>query len=349
MTTIEGLPLLLADGTVVLYMLAIAIFFLLIGYVVGGQVMVERHSIPIQLFGQTRKISGFWGEAIVLILGAMVLIAIHVMTPAASLTGLLAKYPFTLREVIAVCAVLYFFYARSVLRQAARAEAHRGKSHHKKLFRAYVAYGPYCVTMYVAVAAGFALLVFQYMADASVISAQRVEILAQLNNLGTLHAPEQIQGAVEVAYGNILMNGNLVASSMNPVFMMIALITLMIIIVTRTPIKHAFRELPRSITQYTGIIALIVFFALTTITYYYSYAALASHSLKSISNLRPVLAHGRWEIMQRFNEIVIDLEHKQSFLGFATMVVNESGVAVIGMALLQWALSGFQLPVKNSD
>jgi hypothetical protein len=58
--------------------------------------------------------------------------------------------------------------------------------------------------------------------------------------------------------------------------------------------------------------------------------------------MRPSLLAGRWEVLERFNEIVGDLERRRSFLGFAGMVVSESGVSVIGVALLQWALGNLK-------
>lgn len=296
------------------------------------------------MFGRER-ISGFWGETLIASLGALVLLSIEALTPSVSLFRLIADNPANFWIVLAICLVLYVIYVHSVLEDARRREAHRGKKHVQRLGWSYISYAPYSICLYLGVIACVLPLVLQYMADAAVIADQRADILKHLHAMVTSARPgavqaKDVQAGIEIAYGDILINGGKVATSMNPVFLLITIAVSVMFIVQRSPLRSVLLGLPRSMAQYTGIMALVVFFLLTLVSYYYSYAELARESLACISNLRPVMERGHdWEITRRFNEIVIDLDHRRTFIGFAATVINESGAAVVWMALLQWITS----------
>jgi hypothetical protein len=339
------------DWLIVLILAVTMLLSLRLSYWIGGNIWWERHSIPVHGFGKEKRISGFWGEAVIVTLGTCFLLCVGALTPSVNLSGIILACPAWFWGVLGVCIALYAYYAYTVVADSRRNEAHRGKAHHTQLAWTYLAYGPYSVSLYLGVIAALLLLGLQYLADAAAIAEERGQIIAQLHAMNALTAghvdPAKIQAGIEVAYGNILENGSMVAASMNPVFVLIALATSIMFLVTRSPIRQVLLGLPRSLAQYMGFMALIAFFLLTTVTYYFSYAALANESLRCISHLGPVLEHANadWEIMRRFNEIVIDLGRKHSFVGFAATVIDESGAAVVWMALLQWITSRNPAPV----
>lgn len=317
---------------------------LALAYWIGDYIWVERHSVQIHVLGRER-ISGFWGEVLIALLGATVLVSIEALSPSVNLYRLITGHPTTFWTVLAVCVVLYVIYARSVLAEAQRTEAHRGKKHLRRLAFTYCAYGPYSIALYLGVIACLLPLLLQYVADAAEIANQRAIILDHLHAMVAQARPgaveaKDVQAGVEIAYGDILINGGKVATSMNPVFLLITVAVSIMFIVQRSPLRKVLLGLPRSMAHYTGIMALVIFFLLTLVSYYTSYADLANQSLAYISGLRPVMERGHdWEITRRFNEIVIDLDHRRTFIGFAATVINESGAAVIWMALLQWITS----------
>ncbi|MDR3525974.1 MAG: hypothetical protein P4L57_01755 [Rhizomicrobium sp.] len=314
-----------------------------LSYVVGGQIWVDRHSIPIDIGNTHSRISGFWGEAAIVILGGSVFIIVSLMTPAASLTRLIHTYPFTVRCIVGACIVVYAFYARSVVVDCIKKEGHRGRGHWLQLLATYIAYAPYSILLYLSALSVTVALLVEYVIESSHLAVQREAIVQHMRQIAAIHDPEKIQSAIEFSYGNILSTGNQVASSMSPAFMMIAVITFLTIFVTRSPLRSVLLVGSRHVTEYVTIAALTLIFGLTIITYYFSYAELSSQSLHAIMAMRPSLLSGRWEVLERFNEVVGDLERRRSFLGFAGMVVNESGVSVIGVALLQWALGNVKL------
>jgi hypothetical protein len=322
-----------------------------IAYWIGGSLWVKRHAIHLDLLNKKRRISGFYGEALTTSLGGVVMFTVGALTPSVTIYGIVSGHPLAFAAVLALCVLLYALYMHSVLSEARHTERHWKPERFPQLRNTYIAYGPYSIGLYLGVIAIFMLLAMQYMADAAVIAGQRAHIIVQAHALAaSLHAgtidAARLQTSVEVAYGDILVNGSAVAASMNPVFMLIALATSIMILLERSPIRKVFLSLPRNLAQSTGVIALAAFFLLTTVTYYFSYAQLANEAFRYISGLRPALEHSNadWEIMRRFNEIVIDLGRKGSFIGFASTVIDESGAAVVWLALLQWLTTKLSSP-----
>jgi hypothetical protein len=314
-----------------------------LAYRVAGDIWWERHAIRFVMKKKHREISGFYGEAFTTSLGGAVLLTVGALTPSVSLYEIITGHWAVVTGVLAVCIALYVCYGWWVVEDAKRRETHWKRERFPQLAWTYVVYGPYSVCLYLGVIAIVTLLVMQYIADADAVAGQRASIISQLHAMsGWTHAaaidPAKTQAAIERIYGDVLVNGSAVAASMNPVFVLIAIATSVMFLLERSPIRDVFLSLPRALAQSTGLLALIFFFLLTTVTYYVSYAHLASESLVGVSSLRPALERTNtdWEIMRRFNEIVIDLARKRSFIGFASTVIDESGAAVVWMALLQW-------------
>lgn len=342
------------DWYFVAFIFVTQVISLALGYWIGAHIWWERHSVLLRWGGRDHRISGFWGEVVIASLGAIVLLTIGALTPAVSLYQLVHGHLTTFWTVLAACLVLYVVYVRSVLRETRRKEAHRGKKHVLRLAITYVAYGPYSICLYLGVLICFLTLALQYMDDARQIVAQRNEILAHLQAMvATAHSTaseaKSLQAQLEIAYGDILINGGRVATSMNPVFLLITVAVSVMFIVQHSPLRDVLLGLPRSMAKYMGIMALAGFFLLTLVSYYATYAHLAKDSVVYVSALRPALERaGDWEITRRFNEIVIDLDHRSTFIGFAATVINESGAAVIWMALLQWITSRNAPPAQES-
>ncbi|HEV2562529.1 MAG TPA: hypothetical protein VGT78_10345 [Rhizomicrobium sp.] len=327
------------DALIVFALTVAGLAVLRVAYAAAGSIWDERHQITLHLGGRSRKISGYWGEVVLGFFGFLIFLGADGLAPDIRLWTLLRDFPVTNAAIVGAAFVVYAYYARSVLLDAKTNESHRGPIHYRRLRKTYLIYSPCAVLIYCVSTAAIAILTLQYLRNASTVATHRAEIVTQLNNLATVKSADVIQSAVEMSYSDIVQTGNSVAASIAPIFLMIAAIMGIVLLVTASPIKTVLRQDSRNVTQYSAFIIAALIFGLTTGTYYFSYSRLLTDSLNAIIAIRPALAHANWQVLERFNEIVLDLEHKRSFVGFLAMVANESGIAVIAMALFQWLLS----------
>lgn len=323
----------------VLYVVAVA--FLLLSYVLAGQVWVERHSVRYKAAsGQERRMSGFWGEFFLVTACAGVVVVALLFTDVGLIDFALGNLQW-LAIVLGGVALIYIFYAIGVVRTAAK-EGH-DHDYVGRLRNAYIAYSVYTVTFFACGALVVILLGLEFAADRTVFDAQAQTIMQTLRDAQAAAADPVRDAAgrtsaslayLEDANGGVAIATNLLQDQMNPTFLFAACIFFVNILIVATPIKRAFLSGATTITQVTTALAIGGILLIGLFIYFSSYAVLIEDALAAIEALRPDPALGEWEATQRYNEIVVDLNARKNLLGFAAAMGGEgSGVALFAAAI----------------
>ncbi|MES1199705.1 MAG: hypothetical protein ABUS48_06975, partial [Pseudomonadota bacterium] len=313
---------------------AAAVAFLLLAYVLAGYVWVERHSVRYATPKGEQRMSGFWGE-FVLVSACALVVAVALIFTSVSLTGLVEKYPVGIAIGFVAVFLIYLVYAFSVVGDAKKdGKDARYLSH---LRNAYISYAFYAVIFFACGAVVVTLLGFEFVLDRTDFDTQAQTVLHTLNQAqgAALDPARDAAGRVnaslayvEDANGGVAMATNLLQDQMNPTFLFAACVFFVNILIVATPIKYAFLNNATTITHLTTGIAIAGILLIGLLIYFGSYSVLIEHALTALQQLRPDPALGEWEATQRYNEIVVELSARRNLLGFAgAMGGGGSGLA----------------------
>lgn len=328
------------DLTALAVAYVIAIGFLLLGYVLAGPVWVERHSIQLPGPGRPRRVSGFWGEWALCTACAAVAGTVRAFTDVAIVRDVLApNVAWALLVVFAVGAIVWG-YSFSVV-AGARKDG-KDKLYRSRLASAYVPYAAYSAILFAGGIMVLGLLGVEFAHDQRAFDAQ-----AALVSHSVTQAVEATQGPgdpllaarqaltfLEDAIGQIAVSQNILQDQMNPVFIFAAVIFAVNILIVLSPIRQAFMQGAIDLTHVLTAIAIAGILIAGFVSYFVSYADVIQDTLARMEAARPDAALGAWELSQRYNEMVVELNRSKNLLGFAQAIGGEgSGLALFAAAI----------------
>lgn len=121
---------------------------------------------------------------------------------------------------------------------------------------------------------------------------------------------------------------------MNPVFIFAAVIFAVNILIVLSPIRQAFMQGAIDLTHILTAIAVAGILIAGFVSYFVSYADVIQDTLLRMQGARPSASLGAWELSQRYNEMVVELNRSKNLLGFAQAIGGEgSGLALFAAAI----------------
>lgn len=314
--------------------------FLLMGYVVAGQVWVERHSIQLPGPGHPRRMSGFWGEWALFTACAAVAVTVRAFTDIAILRDVIAPHAGIAIAVFAAVLLAVVAYSFSVVAGAKR----DGKTG-AYVARLRAAYFPYAIYSAIIFAGGImvvALLGLEFAHDQHSFNSQ-AEIVRQSVDraIAAAHAPGdplvQARRALtylEDALGEIAVSQNILQDQMNPVFIFAAVIFAVNIMIALSPLKSAFMQGAIDLSHILTAIAVGGVLIAGFVSYFLSYSVVIQDTLFRMDAAHPNAALGAWDLSQRYNEMVVELNRSKNLLGFVQAIGGEgSGLALFAAAI----------------
>jgi hypothetical protein len=318
----------------------VAIGCLLLGYVFAGPVWVERHSIQLAGPGRPRRVSGFWGEWALCTACAAVAATVRAFTDVAIVRDVLAAYLGWTLLVVAAIALVVWFYSRSVV-AGARREG-KDKTYLKRLAAAYVPYAIYSGILFVGGIIVLGLLGVEFAHDQRVFNEQAGVVSQSVSDaVAAAQAPGDPAEAarraltfLEDAIGQIAVSQNILQDQMNPVFIFAAVIFGVNILIVLSPIRQAFMQGAIDLTHILTAIAIGGILVAGFVSYFVSYAEIIQDTLARMQAARPDAELGAWELSQRYNEMVVELNRSKNLLGFVQAIGGEgSGLALFAAAI----------------
>ena len=319
---------------------AIGVVFLLLGYVLAGPVWVERHSIQLAGPGQPRRVSGFWGEFFLFTACALVFVVVRCFTEARIVGDVVAPNLAIAGSVFGAVVLVVWIYSASVVSGAKRDG--KDKAYRGRLAAAYTPYAIYSAILFAGGILVIALLGFEFAHDQVGFNAQARVITASVDaGVGAAHAggdpvvaSRQGLTYLEDAMGDLAVSQDLLQEQMNPVFVFAAAIFLVNILIVLSPIRSAFMQGAIDLTHILTGIAIGGIVLEGFLSYFLSYSQVIEHMLNSMDAARPPAALGAWELSQRYNEMVVQLNHSKNLLGFVQAIGGEgSGLALFAAGI----------------
>ncbi len=328
------------DLTVLAVAYAVAIALLALGYVFAGPVWVERHSIQLAGPGRPQRVSGFWGEWVLCTACAAVAATVRAFTDVAIVRDVLApNIGWALLVIVGVAAIVWA-YSFSVVAGARRDG--KDKTYLAKLAAAYAPYAGYAAILFAGGIMVIALLAVEFAHDQADFNAQAQAVsesvdaaVAAVNaSGGGEDAARRALTYLEDAVGEISVAQNILQDQMNPVFIFAAVIFAVNILIVLSPIRQAFMQGAIDLTHILTAIAVAGILIAGFVSYFVSYADVIQDTLLRMQAARPSASLGAWELSQRYNEMVVELNRSKNLLGFVQAIGGEgSGLALFAAAI----------------
>lgn len=328
------------DLTALAVAYAIAIGLLALGYALAGPVWVERHSIQLAGPGRPRRVSGFWGEWVLCSGCAAVVAIVRAFTDVAIVRDVLAPNWAWALLVVASVALTVWAYSFSVVAGARRDG--KDAAYRRRLASAYVPYAGYSAILFAGGIMVLSLLAVEFAHDQRDFDAQAAIVSQSVTQAVsvTQGATDPLEGArhaltyLEDAIGEIAVSQNILQDQMNPVFIFAAVIFAVNILIVLSPIRQAFMQGAIDLTHILTAIAIAGILIAGFVSYFASYAQVIQDTLARMEAARPAASLGAWELSQRYNEMVVELNRSKNLLGFAQAIGGEgSGLALFAAAI----------------
>ncbi len=328
------------DLTALAVAYVVAIALLALGYVLAGPVWVERHSIQLAGPGRPRRVSGFWGEWVLCTACVAVAGTVRAFTDVAIVRDVLAPNIGWALLVLGAVASMVWAYSFNVVAGARRDG--KDRTYRSRLAAAYAPYAGYAAILFAGGIMVIALLAVEFAHDQQDFNAQAQAVREAIDAaVGAMRAGGGSEdGArraltfLEDAIGRISVAQNILQDQMNPVFIFAAVIFAVNILIVLSPIRQAFMQGAIDLTHILTAIAVAGILIAGFVSYFLSYADVIQDALLRMEAARPSASLGAWELSQRFNEMVVELNRSKNLLGFVQAIGGEgSGLALFAAAI----------------
>jgi hypothetical protein len=327
------------DYTALTVAYALGVALLLLGYMLAGPVWVERHSIQLAGPGRPRRVSGFWGEWFLFTACAGVAATVRAFTDVAIVRDVIAPHAVLAFGVFATVLLLVLLYSSSVVGGAQRER--RSASYCARLRAAYLPYAGYAAILFAGGIMVLGLLAVEFAHDQRDFNAQAEQVQRSVDAAVAVAAGDASADAarraltfLEDAIGQIAVSQNILQDQMNPVFIFAAVIFAVNILIVLSPIRQAFMQGAIDLTHILTAVAVAGILIAGFVSYFASYAELIQDMLARMEGARPDASLGAWELSQRYNLMVVELNRSKNLLGFAQTIGGEgSGLALFAAAI----------------
>jgi hypothetical protein len=245
--------------------------------------------------------------------------------------------------------LLVLVYSSSVVSGAKRDG--KDRLYCARLRAAYVPYAAYSAILFAGGIMVLALLGVEFAHDQRVFNEQAeivhgsVTAAVSAAALGSEEAARQALTYLEDAIGQISVSQNILQDQMNPVFIFAAVIFFVNILIVLSPIRSAFMQGAIDLTHILTGIAIGGILIAGFVSYFVSYADVIQDTLARMEAARPNAALGAWELSQRYNEMVVELNRSKNLLGFAQAIGGEGSGLALFAAAIQFAVD--RIPTRE--
>jgi len=291
-----------------------------------------------------RCVSGFWGEALLVVSAIAVCLTVVWQAERGSIVGCLRAYPEWIYPVILLAAFVVADYS---VRQVDNCRSRgRSEAYCQLMGSAYAAYGIYSWLLFAFGTMIFGVLGQEFMAFAKDFQIERGVLANRLADAKAALAATPVTTAqaakalalVERAYGRVADANIALQRQMNPVFLFAALLITLNIVITHTRLKQLFANDARIFTLIFTYVPLVLVGLLGFYVYKSSYESMMLEVSSSIRALRFDYSTLPPDQARRLQEIIMASTAGAGLFGFVGAVSGSGSGAAVFIWFLKEAL-----------
>lgn len=328
------------------YILIIAAFLLggsaaTLAYRVGGRSWVHKFAIKGEVDDKGRRLRpvtttprpGLLGELAALGMVLILLAGVNLVTEDTGVLSLVLADPQVSIAMLCIIFAIVVIYEVYICRKA-KTDGH-GPLFCKRLIRGYVPYTLYSAINFAAmilIVALIAMQTFMQFQGYQVTNQELDTMVAQLAQGG----PDQKMLLTEQIYGVVRMGASQMIDQINTLLLLIFCSLGTQFLVKHTPIgqiyeKDAMRTFDLLVWLSIGFIAIFAWSL-----HFFVYDGFFGKALSALDASRAAIAQGGWEMMQRFNDLYLDLTERRGLTGFLLSLTNDRGGLLLVLGAVQW-------------
>ena len=330
-----------------------------LAYRLGAPVWAQNFAVPqldpIKWRGGTIS-SAELGELGNLGIVAGILILLLVLTPDASLCGVIRAWPWWIGGLFLTGIVVVFIHTRLAVGRVRK--SHRFAREDISVSDASIArfrvgynfYVGYGVVISMLMLGIFLVILMQLLIDAANFEAiaRRIDfVFAQAQRLA-VGGGEPILGKYEVAFGQQRIAEGYILDEVNSMLMLLLCISIAYTAVYRTRMRHVFAPSALAILRYCMIGMLGICIVYGCYVFFNKHLTFVDHMLSEFRRYELVMDTAGWEMTQRYNEMIADLTKQRGVFGFLLALTTDRGGLILVIPLLQF-LQPWKAPKDNRD
>lgn len=321
----------------------VGVALLAASYAIAGDVWRRRHSLHLRDWGLNGRVSGAYGEAALLALGALTLVWVDAFTREWSMLDMLRTYWPLWLVVLAAVTGIVIWYSCGVPAKAR--QENEDEATCRCLARTYCVYGIYSTLLFFGGWVLVGMLVSQFLFDFVAFSTLANNVVAETRAAAGLPAVQMLT-VIESTYLDSIRTLNAAQDQMSPVFVFAASIFVFNFLILATPIQDLFLTSARVITHATTIAVIVLILFAGGLMYVTIYSSFIENYVTALMTLRPSLEGADWQVHERFNQIVFAVDEKQSLVGFISEMSNEWGGLAAIFGIGQWVVDRLTNPAR---
>ncbi|WP_162933094.1 hypothetical protein [Roseovarius sp. EL26] len=350
------------DTVIIGVAFVIAVVSTLLAYNVGGRIWVTKFAIrgPINSEGRRvrplirKPISGLYGEIAALSMVMVILFMVNLVTEETGIWQLLSQqrwFALALFVTVVLIVVCYEIYACKQAKKQGK-----GQRFVRYLARGYVPYTFYSIVNFAAVILIVGLIVGQTFVqhqDYKIVERQ-LEVLTE--DINASEAPPATKMVLtEQIYSKVREGASLMVDQINTLVLLVFCSFGAQYLVKHTRIKDAFEA--DALVQFDVLLGLsigiIVVYAWSV--HFFIYDGFFGKALDALENNREYIASGGWQMLQRFNDLFLDLTQRRGLTGFMISLTNDRGGLLLALGAAGWLIDRHkerisqQVPTQMSE
>jgi hypothetical protein len=330
--------------------LGIGVFSTFLAYDFGGRAWISKFSIKGDLDVKKRRVrpiltppkSGLYGEISALSMVLIILLVVNLVTEDVGISMLITNYKWPAIGLFGTVCSIVVAYELYTCRKTENCISKSGKKRtifSKRLTRGYIPYTIYSIINFSAVIMIVGLVAaqtFEQFQDYQVVERQLKIFFVSLNVVDL--SPDVKMVLTEQIYSKVREGASFMVDQINTLVLLVFCSFGTQYVVKHTPIRQAYEE--SALGSFDVLlwlsIGFIVLYAWSV--HFFVYDGFFGSALSALDASRDQIASGGWVMLQRFNDLYIDLTERRGLTGFMISLTNDRGGLLLALGAAGWII-----------
>lgn len=316
-----------------------------VAYRVGSRAWITKFAIkgPTDDEGRrirpltTKPVSGLFGEISAMVMVLTIAFIVNLITVEVSLWGSVVDFWQIAAGLFATVFAIVVIYEIYACRQARKAG--RGDLYVRRLARGYIPYTIYSVINFSAVIIIVTLIVGQTYKQFQSYQHVNQQLEVLVSDISAANpTPDERMVLTEQIYAKVREGASFMVDQINTLVLLIFCSFGVQYLVKHTRISQAYE--PEAIFQFDVLlwlsIAVIAIYAWSV--HFFVYDGFFGRALGALDANREQIADGGWQMLQRFNDLYLDLTERRGLTGFMISLTSDRGGLLLALGAAGWII-----------